>query len=73
MFVVTRLRLWKDVELEQIGLYRIPLPISLAAPEDGDIGYLPVFETREAALKYAGDESLISEIRSCQSDIRRSD
>ena len=65
MFVVTRLILWKDVELEQVGIYRIPLQVSLASPADESIGYLPVFETREAALKYAGDESLISEIRSC--------
>ncbi len=64
MWMVKKLNLWRDIELEQAGLLRLPIPVSLQQPEAGEIGFLSVFTLYADALKAAnGKENLVQEIQ----------
>lgn len=55
MFVVMRLIKWDSMELKSVPPYHLPFPVEYADREDGMIGFLPVFETREQAEAWAED------------------
>ena len=60
MWVVMKLVLWNEVELESTN---IPLEARIAPPGDGEIGYLPVYEVYEAALaSVKGDATIVRQI-----------
>jgi len=68
MWVVMKLVLWTEVELESTNT---PLEARIAPPGDGDgeIGYLPVYEVYEAALAYAkGDATIVRQIGEIRKD-----
>lgn len=58
------LQLSKSVEVMVMGL-GIECPL-VYADADGMVGAMPVFETREAAEKFAGDDYKIAEIEATQ-------
>lgn len=57
-YVVMKIYRWENMKLEQVG-YKLPFPINFVAPDNGEVGYLPVFDTKEAAIKCCGDEKLV--------------
>ena len=59
-YAVLRLNKWEDVGLEQVGPLRVPLETVMKPPGDGSVGFMEVFDTREAANKVAGDETLVT-------------
>jgi hypothetical protein len=62
MWMVMRICKWENFNLEQPGPLYIPYKVQFQGPP-GQVGYIPVFETKEAALDYvSGDESQICEI-----------
>ncbi|MHB8533389.1 MAG: hypothetical protein ACYDC2_11785 [Solirubrobacteraceae bacterium] len=67
-YVVMAIKAWEDLKLTAHGF---PFQARLARPDDdGCIGFLPVFETREAAEAYrAGHDALIFTIREVQKEV----
>lgn len=57
-YVVMKIHKWENIKLESVG-YKLPFPVNLVTPDNGEIGYLPVFDTKDAAIKYCGDEKLV--------------
>jgi hypothetical protein len=61
-WVALKLNRWDKIGLESNPL--LPFPVQFQAPNDGEIGFLPVFSTPEGALKYVNwDKNLIGQIR----------
>jgi hypothetical protein len=63
MFAYMKLRLWENVELDQVGNYRLPLPSRLHPPGNGSIGMIEVYDTKENAIKAGCEPSLLVEVR----------
>jgi hypothetical protein len=51
-WAIMRIFKWESMELKQSGKYQFPFPVYMAKPEGGEIGYIPVFDSREAAVKF---------------------
>lgn len=60
-WVVMRIERWDNMKLEQVG-YKLPFPIQFIQPDNGEVGFLPVFDSKENALKYCNDERYITEV-----------
>lgn len=58
-YIVMKIHRWENMKLEQVG-YKLPFPVNFVAPNNHEVGYLPVFDTKEAAIKCCGDEKLVS-------------
>ena len=65
-YAVMKLNKWEEVGLEQVGSLRLPLKTSMAPPGDGSVGFIEVFDTREAANKATDDESLVSIVQTLE-------
>lgn len=57
-YVVMKIYRWENMKLESVS-YKLPFPVNFVAPNNGEVGYLPVFDTKEAAIKCCGDEKLV--------------
>jgi hypothetical protein len=51
-YAVMKLQKWESIKLESVGQYKVPFPISLQRPTDGEIGYIPVFDSMDNAVKF---------------------
>jgi hypothetical protein len=51
-YAVMKLQKWESIKLESVGQYRVPFPVSLQRPTNGEIGYLSVFDSYENAVKF---------------------
>jgi hypothetical protein len=60
-YAVMKLNKWEDIKLQSVGKYRVPFPISLEPPHNGEIGYISVFDTKECAIKWNNgkDENIV--------------
>ncbi len=63
MFVYMKVHKWEDVGLEQVGNYRLPIPVSLKVPGDGSIGFLDVYDTKENAVKAGCGSQYLVEVK----------
>jgi len=61
-YVVAKLYAWEEITLEYVG-HNPGIPVSLAKPENGEVGFLPVYDTYEQAIKEAGSSDLVLPIR----------
>jgi|GEM_PF-6998126 hypothetical protein len=57
-YVITKVFPWSAVKL--VG--PTPFPTVILSSEDGVVGFMPVFETREAAIFWNGSEDHIGEL-----------
>ena len=62
MYLVMKLRYWKDLQLEQTGIYRLPFPVKLEQSKDGSIGFVEVYSNYKKALKAAGSPRLVKKV-----------
>ncbi len=53
-YAVMKLQKWESIKLESVGKYKVPFPISLQSPTNGEIGYIAVFDSYENAVKFNG-------------------
>jgi hypothetical protein len=60
-YAVMKLNKWEDIKLQSVGQYRVPFPISFQSPNNGEVGYIHVFDTRENAIKWNNgkDENIV--------------
>jgi hypothetical protein len=59
-WVVFKLEKWNKIKLKS-GNYKLPYPITFK-PTNRGIGFLPVFDTKENALKYCSEEKYLFKI-----------
>jgi hypothetical protein len=52
-YAIMRLHRWESIEFQSVG-YKLPFPVKMAKPEGGEIGYIPVFDSMENAVKFNG-------------------
>ncbi len=63
MFVLMKVRKWEDVELKQMGNYKLPIPCSMVSSGDGCIGFLEVYDTQESAIKAGYNPADLVEVK----------
>jgi hypothetical protein len=52
-YAVMRLHRWESLKLEPVG-YKLPFPLNMTKPEGREVGYIPVFDSMENAIKFNG-------------------
>jgi hypothetical protein len=55
-YAIMKIFKWESMELKQVG-YKLPWPIHMVKPEGGEIGYIPVFDSYENAVKFNGGKT----------------
>jgi len=53
-YAIMKIFKWESMELKQVGKYQLPFPAKMVKPEGGEIGYIPVFDSMENAIKFNG-------------------
>ena len=61
-WIVMKLENWHKFNLQPVG-YKLPFPVQFVPPNNGEIGFLPVFDTKENALKYFPDEQHLFQVQ----------
>jgi hypothetical protein len=51
-YAVMKLQKWESIKLESVGQYKVPFPVSLLSPTNGEIGYISVFDSIDNAIKF---------------------
>jgi hypothetical protein len=50
-YAIMRLHKWETIKLQLVG-HKLPFPIQMAKPKGGEVGYIPVFDSMENAIKF---------------------
>lgn len=55
-YAIMKIYKWESMELTPVN-YAPPFPVRLVKPEGGEIGYIPVFDSYENAVKFNGGKT----------------